>query len=152
MVARVAWYTLGDVQEWGIGSYLCWGVGVTPSGVHLLADLWGVDAGALNEPAALEATMVEAVRRGGATVIDSRFAQFEPHGVSGVVLLAESHASIHTWPEHGYAAVDVYTCGPETIARAVLAEIEGALAPEHHEVHRVDRGIAPPVPRAVAGG
>ena len=123
-----------------------------PNGIHLLADLWGVDSAALNDQQTLELTMVEAVRRGGATVIDARFARFEPQGVSGVVLLAESHASIHTWPEHGYAAVDVYTCGPETIAQAVLAEIETALGPRSREVHRVERGAAPSVPRAVVGG
>lgn len=57
--------------------------------------------------------MEEAAKRSGATIVDEVFHLFNPHGVSGVVVIAESHLAIHTWPEYGYAAVDLFTCGEE---------------------------------------
>lgn len=84
--------------------------------------------------------MNQAVRAAGATVVASVFQPFEPHGVSGVVVIEESHISIHTWPEHGYAAVDFYTCGqadPE-VANALL---QAGLGATHSESMYVDRGM-----------
>jgi S-adenosylmethionine decarboxylase len=64
--------------------------------------------------------MVSAAKLAGATVLGAHFHRFSPHGLTGVVVLAESHISIHTWPEYGYAAVDVFTCG-ETLQPSVAA-------------------------------
>jgi S-adenosylmethionine decarboxylase proenzyme len=91
----------------------------------------------------IEALMNEAARAAGATVVASVFQPFEPHGVSGVVVIEESHLSIHTWPEHGYAAVDFFTCGnadPE-VAHELLAAGLGA---QGAEVMFVDRGMGAP--------
>lgn len=112
-------------------------------GRHLLVEYTGCSADALNDVKGIEQLMNQAARAAGATVVASVFQPFEPHGVSGVVVIEESHLSIHTWPEHGYAAVDFFTCGnsdPE-IANEVLAAGLGAA---HAEVMFVDRGLGVP--------
>jgi S-adenosylmethionine decarboxylase proenzyme len=108
-----------------------------------LVEYTGCDMHALDDLKRIEQLMNQAARAAGATVVASVFQPFEPHGVSGVVVIEESHLSIHTWPEHGYAAVDFYTCGhadPE-IANEVLAAGLGAT---RAEVMFVDRGLGVP--------
>ena len=80
-------------------------------GKHLLLELKDCDAGLLNDIDYLSEALPEVARLIGATVIKDAFYQFSPQGISGVVIIAESHISIHTWPEYSYAAVDVFTCG-----------------------------------------
>ncbi|NHO31624.1 adenosylmethionine decarboxylase [Acetobacter fallax] len=80
------------------------------AGTHLLVDLW--EASNLDDPAKIDATLCEAAIAAGATILHSHFHHFTPNGgVSGVVVLAESHISIHTWPERSFAAVDIFMCG-----------------------------------------
>ncbi|GAB6855638.1 adenosylmethionine decarboxylase [Asaia astilbis] len=80
------------------------------AGHHLLIDFW--DAKNLDDPASIDATLCEAAVTAGATILHSHFHHFTPNGgVSGVIVLAESHISIHTWPERNFAAVDVFMCG-----------------------------------------
>ncbi|TLU73126.1 adenosylmethionine decarboxylase [Lichenicoccus roseus] len=84
--------------------------GMKFAGMHLLVDLW--DAKNLGDPAVIDRTLCEAAVTAGATILHSHFHHFTPNGgVSGVVVLAESHISIHTWPERGFAAVDIFMCG-----------------------------------------
>lgn len=84
--------------------------GVRYAGGHLLLDLWG--ASGLTDPAAVETALCDAARACNATILHSHMHQFgEGGGVSGVVVLAESHISIHTWPEKDFAAIDVFMCG-----------------------------------------
>jgi S-adenosylmethionine decarboxylase len=84
--------------------------GVKFAGMHLLVDLWG--ASRLDEPAHIDAALCTAAVAAGATILHSHFHHFSPNGgVSGVVVLAESHISIHTWPERDYAAIDIFMCG-----------------------------------------
>ena len=83
-------------------------------GIHVLAEYYKCDCLVLNNTVAIEKHMKDAAEIAGATVVASAFHSFNPHGVSGVVVIAESHLSIHTWPEYGYAAVDIFTCG-ETV-------------------------------------
>lgn len=80
-------------------------------GRHLLAEYYSCDSAVLNDSERLEQLFVEAAQAAGSTVVQSVFHRFFPQGISGVVVVQESHLSIHTWPEHGYAAVDFYTCG-----------------------------------------
>jgi S-adenosylmethionine decarboxylase len=82
-----------------------------PFASHMLLELHGCNAELLNNPEALKELLLEAVRRGHGTIVTDVFHTFSPHGVSGVVVIAESHVAIHTWPEHGYAAVDIFSCG-----------------------------------------
>lgn len=80
-------------------------------GNHILVEFMNCDPHVMNDVAAIERDMVEAAQKAGATVINSTFHHFSPWGVSGVVVIQESHLAIHTWPEYGYAAVDLFTCG-----------------------------------------
>ncbi len=80
-------------------------------GSHLILELYDCPAHLLDDPNHVAETMLAAVEASGATIIQPFFHQFAPQGVSGVVIISESHFSIHTWPEYGYAALDVFTCG-----------------------------------------
>jgi len=83
-------------------------------GRHIVCELSGCDPVILTDVDGIHAMMVSAAKAARATVMESAFHRFEPQGVSGTVILAESHLSIHTWPEKGYAAMDFYTCGDHT--------------------------------------
>ncbi|MDD4820786.1 MAG: adenosylmethionine decarboxylase, partial [Flavobacteriales bacterium] len=80
-------------------------------GRHILVEFFGCQPEIMNDVAKIEKAMVDAATKAGATVINSTFHHFSPYGVSGVVVIQESHLAIHTWPEYGYAAVDLFTCG-----------------------------------------
>jgi S-adenosylmethionine decarboxylase len=76
-----------------------------------LIELYRCNKDILNDKVKVEEILMEAAKLSGARIVNSVFHEFNPHGVSGVVIIAESHFSIHTWPEYGYAACDVFTCG-----------------------------------------
>ncbi|NLK08406.1 MAG: S-adenosylmethionine decarboxylase proenzyme [Firmicutes bacterium] len=80
-------------------------------GRHILCEAHGCDPEVLNSTRLVEKIMVEAAVACGAEVREAAFHKFSPQGISGVVIISESHLSIHTWPELGYAAIDVFTCG-----------------------------------------
>ncbi len=82
-----------------------------PLGRHILLELEECHFKILNDLKKVEAVLLEAARLANATIIESRFHYFSPLGISGVVVIAESHFTIHTWPEFDYAAVDIFTCG-----------------------------------------
>lgn len=112
-------------------------------GSHVLADISGSDSPLLNDGEALESLLRRASEAAGATVLTAHHHAFEPQGVTAIVVLAESHVSVHTWPEWGGATLDAYTCGaadPEHLIDLVIAE----LAPAN--VRRAT------VPRTVPGG
>lgn len=108
-------------------------------GHHLLVDFWVDDSAALERVDTWEALLPDACRQAGATVLGHRFHQFEPAGVTGVVLLAESHASLHTWPEAGLVTLDVFTCGALD-AHAIVDRIREAIRPVREKLTAVDRG------------
>ena len=80
-------------------------------GQHLLAEFYDCDSNILNNVRLIEEIMCDAAEACGATIVQKNFHMFNPYGVSGAVIIAESHLAIHTWPEYGYAAVDLFTCG-----------------------------------------
>ena len=89
-------------------------------GTHLIADLHGVEPAVLSDAATLEALLRAAAAAAGASVLAAHFHGFGPAaGITGVLLLAESHISIHTWPEHAYAAVDIFMCGQAAPERSL---------------------------------
>jgi S-adenosylmethionine decarboxylase len=108
-------------------------------GRHLLADLYHCSADLLNNAPALEALMVQAAEKIGATLVGVQFNQFNPIGVSGVVIIAESHLTIHTWPEIGFAAVDFFTCG-QLNAQPGVDFLAKALKAGKVELKQFDRG------------
>ncbi len=80
-------------------------------GQHIILELHNCSPDRLDDITFIEETLKEAARLAGATVVDTVFHHFSPYGISGVVVIAESHLAIHTWPEYGYAAIDMFTCG-----------------------------------------
>lgn len=82
-------------------------------GQHILAEFSGCTPELMNDVALIENAMVEAAKTAGATLINTTFHHFSPYGVSGVIVIQESHLAIHTWPEYGYASVDIFTCGDQ---------------------------------------
>lgn len=116
--------------------------GYRPAGVHLLVDLW--EAEGLDDAGRVEAALVEAASACGATVLQVNVHGFPVgRGVTGVALLAESHISIHSWPEHRFAAIDVFVCGT-CDAHAVLPVFRRAFRPGRVEVNEHRRGLVPP--------
>jgi S-adenosylmethionine decarboxylase len=112
--------------------------GVRFAGMHLLVDLWG--ANRLDDPALIDQTLQNAALAAGATILHSHFHHFSPNGgVSGVVVLAESHISIHTWPERSYAALDIFMCGSCDPYRAIPL-LETVFSPESVQVSEQRRG------------
>ncbi len=101
-------------------------------GRHILAEFWGCDSNVLNNVSMIEKMMKDAAVKCGATVVDTKFHMFNPYGVSGVVIIAESHLAIHTWPEFGYAAADFFTCGtscdPEVAYEHLKSELNSSSA------------------------
>jgi S-adenosylmethionine decarboxylase proenzyme len=94
----------------------------------------------LNTPADLKELLLEAVRRGRGTIVTEVFHNFSPHGVSGVVVIAESHVAIHTWPEHDYAAVDIFSCGTTLDHSAIREWIRAGLRATNVESRELTRG------------
>ena len=80
-------------------------------GFHVLLEAYECDRAVLNSEEKLKKLMLEAAKKAGATIVGHSFYKFNPHGISGLVIITESHLAIHTWPEFGYAAIDVFTCG-----------------------------------------
>ncbi len=110
-------------------------------GRHLLVELNDCDREVLNDLDLLRDAMLTAAIRCGAVILGDSFHRFSPQGVSGVVVIAESHLSVHTWPEYGYAAVDVFTCGttvnPQTAAEVLIER----LGSKNHSITEIPRGV-----------
>lgn len=111
-----------------------------PRGLHLLADLRGIEAAKLTDAAWLEKLMREAASAAGAHILFCHLHSFGPQqGVTGVLLLAESHISIHTWPEYGFAAADIFMCG-QAQPQLALEVLNAALQPASSQIQTIVRG------------
>jgi S-adenosylmethionine decarboxylase len=110
-------------------------------GRHVAIDTWGVDFKKLNSAEFLQHHMVEAAEACGATVLSVQSKQFEPQGATVLVLLSESHISIHTYPEKGFAALDCYTCGETVDPEAAIEYMVGVLQPKTVYARKLIRGV-----------
>lgn len=108
-------------------------------GRHLIVEMW--EAENLNDPKALELGLREAVEAIDGTLLDVRVVEFPVHGVTGVAIIAESHVAVHTWPEYGYAAVDIFTCNQEADLGAGVEALKRCLGPRRIQVMEVRRGL-----------
>ena len=117
-------------------------------GRHVISELWGCDLTKLNDMNKIERIFVDAALRSGAEVREVAFHKFAPQGVSGVVIISESHLTIHSFPEHGYASIDVYTCGnlDPNVAANYIAD---ALNAQTKETFEIPRGMGPVAVRRI---
>ncbi|HEY2495391.1 MAG TPA: adenosylmethionine decarboxylase [Paenibacillus sp.] len=110
-------------------------------GRHVAVDTWGVDFRLLNNAEFLQSQMVEAAEACGATVMSVQSKQFEPQGATVLVLLSESHISIHTYPERGFAAIDCYTCGETVDPQLAIDYLVSVLKPDKTYAKKLVRGL-----------
>ncbi len=110
-------------------------------GRQVLVEFYDCNTEKINDVEFIESSFLEATRASGATIISHNFHRFSPHGISGVVVIAESHVSIHSWPEYNYAAVDIFTCG-DTIDPWVIQEhLKEALESQNISSMEMKRGM-----------
>ena len=112
-------------------------------GTHLLLDLKECNPEVLDDLNYIRQSMISAAEEAGATIVGEKFHKFSPIGVTGILAIAESHLCIHTWPEHSYAAVDIFTCGdgfkPHEAANIIIDRLQCGSS----DVQEIQRGIMP---------
>lgn len=106
-----------------------------------MAEFHNCDSEVLNNTELIEKLMINAADKSGATIVNSIFHTFNPWGVSGAVVITESHLTIHTWPEFGYAAVDVFTCGEDVDAWVGFKVLQEGLKSDRYTTVLIKRGI-----------
>lgn len=109
-------------------------------GEHILLEFYGVNNDVLNDAQTLESTLKKSAEKANATIVNSNFHTFSPYGVTGVIVVMESHFSIHTWPEHNYAAIDIFTCSDKMNYKAAIDYLVQNLQPKTFETKIVERG------------
>ncbi|WP_163538142.1 adenosylmethionine decarboxylase [Gracilibacillus sp. YIM 98692] len=108
---------------------------------HVIAELWHCNLDLLNDIDKLERIFVHAALKAGAEVREVAFHKFAPVGISGVVIISESHLAIHSFPEHSYASIDVYTCGEMINPHVAVRYIEEELGAQTTEKIEIPRGL-----------
>ena len=109
-------------------------------GRHLIVEFWDCNA-EIDSVETVRCAVMDAVKAIGATLLNLHVERFQPQGVTGLAVLAESHFSVHSWPEHGYLAADVFTCGPKIRPELSVAVLERYFEPVRVEVYELPRGI-----------
>jgi S-adenosylmethionine decarboxylase len=117
---------------------------LAPIGTHCILELYDCSAELLNDAAFIKKALQEAARQSRSTLLGEVLHQFEPQGITALVLLSESHISIHTWPEMGYAAADVFTCGQHTQPEKACHYMIQAFQARRYELCQLPR--RPPIP------
>ncbi len=110
-------------------------------GRQILVEFYECDSELLKDKDYIANAMLEACKIGLATIVAHTFHSFSPFGVSGVVVIAESHVAIHTWPEYGYAAVDIFTCGETIEPWKLFHHLKNALKSKHASKMELKRGL-----------
>lgn len=110
-------------------------------GTQWIVELYGCDPATLERVAWVEDTMLLAATQARVKIVSYGFHQFEPYGVSGVIIVEESHIAIHTWPEYGYAAVDLFFCSEEVNTEVILEVLKERFRAQTLEITRIERGL-----------
>ena len=110
---------------------------------HCVAELYKADSDKLNDEAFVRQALISAAELAGATLIDVKTHAFEPQGITGFALLAESHISIHTWPEHRFATVDAFTCGETTDPELACSYLASSFDSSGHVINFIERSTPP---------
>lgn len=121
----------------------------TTLGRHMVIDLYDCDRAILDDAIYLEKAMLEAANIAGVTIINHQFHKFAPQGVSGSIVIAESHFNIHTWPEHNYAAIDLFTCGTGYKYDEAAIYLIEQLKAKRHNIKQLARGVLPVIDNQV---
>ena len=138
--------SLASESSYALTRYTPWGTTIDALGRHLLIELHECDRSALDDLELVRDTLIEAAYRLGSTVLDVSTHKFDPVGVTAIVMISESHLSVHTWPEHGYAAIDIFTCSPSASGPAdVVGFLSARLLAGDVQTVEVNRGIMPMV-------
>jgi S-adenosylmethionine decarboxylase len=109
-------------------------------GTQIVLDLYFCDSELLNSIDFVEKSMLEAARIAKASIVQHNFHRFEPHGISGVIVIAESHFAIHTWPEHGYAAIDLFSCNKDLFIDQAIEYLEKSFIAKSKKINQFSRG------------
>ena len=109
------------------------------AGTHMVADFWGGKV--IKDKKELEKLLYGAAKAADSNPLQLSIYKFKPQGITGVILLAESHIAVHTWPEIGYIAIDIFTCGKVAQPKKALKFFEDYLKPERIDVNEIKRGV-----------
>ena len=110
-------------------------------GCHLLLELKDCNPALLNDLSYIRWAMIETAQDVGATIVGESFHEFSPQGVTGILAIAESHISIHPWPEYGYAAADIFSCGTSFRPREAATKLAEAVESRDTEITEIHRGL-----------
>lgn len=109
------------------------------AGVHLIAEFW--QGKIIEDSKKLENILVSAAKKGGNTPLEVIIHKFSPHGITGVILLAESHIALHSWPEIDYLAIDIFTCGNKAMPQKALEYLKKTFKPKKVKIEKIKRGV-----------
>lgn len=107
---------------------------------QLFVDLYGCDVNIVNSLEMITTIARDAIREIGADIVEECFHQFEPQGITYIALISTSHFSIHTWPEHGYAAIDIFSCD-KAVPDMITKRLKEAFGAKHYQVKAFERDI-----------
>jgi len=110
-------------------------------GKHILLDLYNCELESLNNVETIEKILEKSAKEANTTILQKSFHKFNPHGISGFILIAESHLSIHVWPEYRYAAIDIYTCGDKAMPEKAMKVLIEEFKPKSFSMVKHDRGF-----------
>ena len=108
------------------------------AGIHLLAEFWYGKI--IEDPKEIKRILIEAVKKANNTPLKVTIHKFQPQGITGIVLLAESHIALHSWPEFNYIAIDIYTCGNKAAPEKALDYLQKQFQPKKVEIKKIKRG------------
>jgi S-adenosylmethionine decarboxylase len=120
--------------------------GMIQLGKHCLVDLHGCDRERLTATEPLKKAMLKIIADADGTIVNEVFHTFSPYGVTGVVVIAESHVAIHTWPEHNYAALDIFTCGEKMRISHIIEQVAAFLGAQARDINSLSRSTPLPSP------
>lgn len=120
----------------GLSAYMKY----TTEGIHITADLWSIDPSIIKNNVLLAALAKNAAKMSGATIVSAQCKEFQPYGMTAVILLSESHLSIHSYPEKSFIAIDCYTCGEKTDPELAIHHFISSLKPLKAYVRKLKRG------------
>lgn len=110
-------------------------------GTHLLLEMFGCDPNSLRDQKIVERILIESAEKSNAKIVGVFFHQFQPYGVSGAVIIEESHFTVHTWPEHGFAAVDLFFCAEDVDSEKAIEVLRRGFKAKQINVIEVKRGL-----------